>query len=133
MAFVKAKKSDLPAIKKVLLEKQGYRCPITGRDMRSMNPSHICVDHDHRSGLIRAALPRGINGLEGKVVVLLKRFGGFPETDVVGMAKCLHGLADFLMLHRTPQTEMLHPSHISLEEKVAKRNAAARKRYAAKK
>lgn len=133
MEMKKVKTSDLPAIRKELLEKQRYLCPITGRDLRSMNPVNLCVDHDHHNGIIRAVLPRGINVVEGKVKSILQRYGGFPATDVVGMAKCLHGLAEFIMLHRVPQTPYLHPKHKSDVEKRVARNKLARARYAAKK
>lgn len=131
--LIRTKKGDLPAIKKELLEKQRYTCPITGRDLRAIKPINLCVDHDHKTGVIRAVLPRGINGLEGKVLGLLQRFGGYVATDTVGMAKCLHGLADYLLLHRVPQTKYLHHTYMTPSEQRIARNAAARKRYAAKK
>lgn len=133
MELKKTTKADLVWIKRELLEKQCYRCPITGRDLRSMKPINLVVDHCHHSGFIRAVLPRGINGLEGKVKTVMQRFGGFEATDVVGQAKALHALADYILLHRVPQTPYLHHTHLSPAEQRAKRNAQARKRYALKK
>lgn len=133
MEMKKVKTADLPAIRKELLEKQRYVCPITGRDLRAMKPINLCVDHDHHTGYIRAVLPRGINGLEGKVLALMGRFGGFVSTDRAGIAKCLHSLADYLMLHRVPQYPYIHPTHKNEVEKRAARNKVARTRYAAKK
>lgn len=132
MELIKTKTADLPAIRKELLEKQRYKCPITGRDLRAMKPINLCVDHDHHNGTIRAVLPRGINGVEGKVKTILQRFGGYQATDVVGMAKCLYGLADYLLLHRVPQTPYIHPTHKTDIEKRVARNKLARARYAAK-
>lgn len=133
MELKKTTKADLVWIKKELLEKQSYRCPITGRDLRSMKPINLVVDHCHHSGFIRAVLPRGINGLEGKIKTVMQRFGGFEATDVVGQAKALHALADYILLHRVPQTPYLHHTHLSPAEQRAKRNVQARKRYALKK
>lgn len=133
MEMKRVKTADLPAIRAELLAKQFYQCPITGRDLRAMKPINLCVDHCHISGTIRAVLPRGVNGLEGKVLGLLGRFGGYQRTDVAGMAKCLHALADYLMLHRVPQTPYIHPTHKNEGEKRAARNSLARKRYAASK
>lgn len=130
MEVVKLKTSDLPAIRKELLERQRYICPITGRDLRAMSPINLVLDHCHTSGYVRAVLPRGINGLEGKVKVLLQRFGGLQANDIVGQAKLLHGLADYIMLHRVPQTNYLHPNYKTDIEKRAARNSLARKRYA---
>lgn len=133
MELKKTTKADLVWIRKELLEKQRYRCPITGRDLRDMKSLSLCVDHDHHSGVIRAVLPRGINGLEGKIKTLMQRFGGYAATDVVGQAKALHALADYLLLHRVPQTPYLHHTHLTPAEQRAKRNLQARKRYALKK
>lgn len=133
MELKKTTKADLTWIKKELLEKQYYRCPITGRDLRAMKPINLCVDHCHTSGVIRAVLPKGINGLEGKIKAVMQRYGGFEATDVVGQAKALRALADFILLHRVPQTPYLHHTYLSPAEQRAKRNATARKRYAAKK
>lgn len=129
----KIKVSEVAAVTKELLEKQNYRCPITGRDMRTMAPINRVLDHEHINGVIRAVLPRGINGLEGKIKVLLGRFGGIPANDVVAQAKLLHGLADYLMLHRVPQTPYIYHRHKTETEKRAARNTLARKRYAANK
>lgn len=133
MELIKTKKSDLPAIRKELLEKQRYRCPITGRDMRYMKPTNLVVDHCHHSGVIRGVLPRGINGLEGQIKTLMQRCGGYAATDVVGQAKALYALADYILLHRVPQTPYLHHTYLTPAEQRAKRNAQARKRYAASK
>lgn len=133
MEMRKVKTSDLPAIRKELLEKQRYVCPISGRDLRGMAAINLCVDHSHVGGHIRAVLPRGINGLEGKVKALLCKFGGLMSTDVAGQAKLLHALADYLMLHRVPQTLYIHPTFKNEVEKRTARNSLARKRYAANK
>lgn len=133
MELKKTSKADLAWIRKELLEKQNYRCPITGRDLRGMKPSNLCVDHCHTSGVIRAVLPKGVNGVEGKIKAVMQRLGGFEATDVVGQAKALYALADFLLLHRVPQTPYLHYTHLSPAEQRAKRNSQARKRYALKK
>lgn len=133
MELKKTTKADLVWIRKELLEKQRYRCPITGRDLRSMRPINLCVDHCHTSGVIRAVLPKGINGLEGKIKTLMQKLGGFEPNDVIGQAKALHALADYLLLHRVPQTPYLHHTHLTPAEQRAKRNLQARKRYALKK
>lgn len=133
MEAIKVKSTQLAAVKKQLLEKQRYVCPLTGRDLRSMSPVNVVVDHCHVSGFIRAALARGANGAEGKIKSILGQFVGIAANDVVQQAKFLHALADYIMLHRVPQTPYIHPKHMSPAEQREKRNATARKRYAAKK
>lgn len=123
--------NNLPNITKELVRRQNGKCPITGRDLRAMSSSNVVCDHDHQSGVIRAALPRAINGLEGKVLNLFIRWGGCTSKSEV--VKMLRSLADYLEKHRTPQTEWIHPDHLEPHEKRAKANAKARARYAKKK
>lgn len=123
--------NNLPNIKKELIKRQLGKCPITGRDLRAMTSVNVVIDHNHKTGFIRAALPRAINGLEGKVKNLLIRWGGCKtDGEIIAM---LRKLADYLELHRTPQTHWIHPEHLSPAEARAKKNAKARKRYAASK
>lgn len=122
---------NLPNIKKELIKRQLGKCPITGRDLRAMSSTNVVVDHDHQSGVIRAALPRAINGLEGKLLQTCIRWGGCKSKGEV--IKMLRGMADYLEYHRIPRTEWLHPTHLTPAEARAKRNAKARKRYAANK
>ena len=123
--------NNLPNINKELIRRQNGKCPITGRDLRAMAPSNVVVDHDHSTGVIRAALPRGINGMEGKLLATCIRWGSCSnKRDVVNM---LRGVADYMEHHRTPQTEWIHPSHLTPAEKRAKANKKARARYAKKK
>lgn len=129
----KIKESEVATVRKELLEKQRYTCPITGRDLRAMKPINLVLDHCHMGGHIRAVLPRGINGLEGVIKAALKRYAGLSESQVPEMAKILHNLADYLMLHRVPQCPYIYPKHKTEMEKRAARNALARKRYASKK
>lgn len=123
--------NNLPNIKKFLINKQLGKCPITGRDLRCMIDTNVVIDHDHRTGYIRAVLPRAINGLEGKVKNLLIRWGGCKST--AEMIQMLRNLANYLEVHRVPQTNWIHPTHLSPAEARAKKNALARKRYAKKK
>lgn len=123
--------NNLKNIRAELVRRQLGKCPITKRDLRAMAPANVVVDHCHKSGVIRAALPRAINGLEGKLVNLCLRWGGCKtNSEVVQM---LRGMAEYIETHRTPQTEWLHPSHLSPVEARAKRNKKARATYAKKK
>lgn len=119
---------NLPNIKKTLIERQGGKCPITGRLLKKMTSVNVVIDHCHKTGVIRAALPRAINGLEGKLLQNCMRWGGCTSSkEVVDM---LRGMANYIETHQTPQTEWLHPSHLTPAEARAKKNAKARKRYA---
>lgn len=133
MELRKIKESEVAAVRKELLEKQRYVCPITGRDLRAMKPINLVLDHCHTGGHIRAVLPRGINGLEGAIKAALHRYAGLSVSQVPEMASILHKLADYLMLHRVPQHPYIYHKHKTELEKRAARNTQARKRYALKK
>lgn len=127
-AMHKDNPNNLCNINKELVRRQNGKCPITGRDLRAMTSSNVVVDHDHKSGVIRAALPRAINGLEGKLVQQCIRWGGCTNKNEIIIM--LRGMADYLELHRVPQTEWIHPEHLSPVEKRAKANKKARIKYA---
>lgn len=141
MTFIKAISSKaichkdnpnaLHNIKKELVRRQNGLCPITGRDLRAMQDFNVVVDHDHETGVIRAALPRALNGIEGKVKALLIRWGGCKSTT--DMIQMLKGLGAYWEKHSSPQTEWLHPEYKTPAEERAARNAKARKVYANKK
>ncbi|AWD90743.1 recombination endonuclease VII [Pseudomonas phage Alpheus] len=129
MERVKVKAAQLPAIKKELMVKQGYKCPITGRDLRAMASSNVVVDHNHQTGIIRAALPRAINGMEGKIRNLCIRWGGAQTpNEVVALLK---GLISYYETHKVPQTNYVHPTFLTPTEARNKKNEAARKKSAA--
>ncbi|AWD90652.1 recombination endonuclease VII [Pseudomonas phage Nerthus] len=129
MERVKTKASDLPRIKAELIAKQGGLCPITGRSLKGMTSSNVVVDHNHQTGIIRAALPRGVNGLEGKLRNLCIRWGGCKSPrEIVDLLK---GLVAYYELHSTPQTPYVHHTFLTPTEARNKKNAAARAKTAA--
>ncbi|ATW58179.1 endonuclease VII [Pseudomonas phage uligo] len=128
MERIATKASDLPGIKKQLIQKQNGLCPITGRNLRAMTSANVVVDHNHQTGIIRAALPRAINGLEGKVKNLCIRWGGAKSTKEV--IDLLEGLVRYYKEHGTPQTPWVHHTFLTPTEARNKANAAARKKRA---
>jgi len=76
------KTSELPAIKKALLARQGYKCAICKTPLGPDIGRDVVLDHDHQFGFIRAVLCRNCNGIEGRVRNLVnraKRQGTIPE------------------------------------------------------
>ncbi|AWD90606.1 recombination endonuclease VII [Pseudomonas phage Njord] len=128
MERIATKASELPGIKKQLIQQQNGKCPITGRDLRAMTSSNVVVDHNHQTGIIRAALPRSINGLEGKVKNLCIRWGGAKSMKEV--VDLLEGLAAYYRTHATPQTPWVHHTFLTPTEARNKKNLAARKKRA---
>lgn len=130
MELTKVKAADINRIKAELIKKQLGKCPVTGRDLRAMTSANVVVDHNHQTGVIRGALPRGINGVEGKLLALLMRWGSCKNMrEVIEMLK---GFIAYWEYHATPQTPYIHPTHLTPTEKRNKQNADARKKAAAK-
>lgn len=121
--FDKVSRKDLSAIKKELLLKQKAICPICKKSLIRTPPRDRVVDHDHKTGVIRAVLHRGCNGMEGKVLGSVTRWRG--EMRYSEIRKTLLALIDFWDKHQIPQTRYLHPSYKTDSQK---RIAALRKR-----
>jgi hypothetical protein len=115
MGNTRFKKSELPKIRLELLKKQKYLCPLCNKSMRGINISNIVVDHDHNSGIVRAAMHRGCNGIEGKVLILLSQWGRM--STLPAMIKYLERLIEFWKLHITPQTKWIYYGHKTATEK----------------
>lgn len=125
----KVKRADMPRIRKELLAKQNGCCLFCNGNLTGVASSNIVVDHNHDTGIIRGVAHRGCNGLEGKVLAFLKRWGKCStKLDVIRM---LRRLADFY--EREPKTEWIYPTHKTALEKKELRNKRARAAYARKK
>lgn len=129
MEFTKFKRTELPSIKKALILKQHGVCPICKGDLTRCAPINVVVDHDHDTGIVRAALHRGCNGLDGKVKRFLMTWGK-AKTFYEAM-KTLDNLLEFWKLHREPQTEWIYYDHKTATEKRLALNK--KRRLAAKK
>lgn len=85
------------------------------------------ADHDHHTGQMRDAICRSCNSGLGAVERARVRFG------IKNLQAFLHGTATYLQRHETPQHNLLHPTHRTLEEKRLRVNARAKKARATKK
>jgi len=121
----KCKLSDLPKIRQELIVKQNGLCPICGKDLTRVATKNLVVDHDHSTGVIRAVLHRGCNGLEGKVLRFLTTWGkAKTKLEVIGTLK---RLINFWELHSTPQTDFIYYNHKTAAEKRAAYNVKKRR------
>lgn len=115
MEFTKFKKSELSNIRRELVKQQDGMCPVCNRDLRRTDPKNVVVDHDHTTGVVRAAMHRGCNGVEGKVLRLLGTWG--KATTKPAAIKVLSNLIKFWQLHTTPQTKWIYYNHKTATEK----------------
>lgn len=94
------KPKDLAAVRAELLGEQQGICPLCKRE-----PVVPCLDHNHKTGAVRAVLCRGCNLLEGRYS------NSVPRCQVPDPIAYLRNLADYLELHLTNQTGLIHPKH----------------------
>lgn len=117
--------AQIPLVKVQILKRQEGKCPLC---TKSITVAEACLDHDHYTGLIRGALCRNCNGIEGKVKNLAVR-----GRRMLSQKQFIANIVRYWIKHETDQTGLYHPKHLTDDEKRLKRNAAAVKRRAAKK
>ncbi len=115
----------LPYKQKLVQAQQG-KCAICSHPITAGIDS--CLDHDHKTGLIRGALCRNCNGIEGKVKNLATR----AKRDTTP-SWWLVKLLTYWEHHLKNPGSVFHPLHKTEAEKRVKINAKARARRAAKK
>lgn len=117
--------SELKVVRQQLMIAQGMKCAICQQPINIARQGQDPVlDHDHRTGAVRAVLHRSCNALLGKVENNSARFG------VRNIAAFCHGTAAYLQKHTTNITGLIHSTHLTDDEKRIKRNKQAVKRRA---
>ena len=117
MTLQRLKLSEVAIIRARLLLQQGGLCAIC-----SLPCKRPCLDHDHDTGAIRGVACSGCNALLGKLENNYRRYG------VTSLAAFTNGVAAYLSKHAFNITSMLHPSHLTEDEKRLRRNMLAAKR-----
>lgn len=133
MVTRKLTRGQVRSISLKILKEQGGVCAISGKPIDTSaksGASSMCLDHDHRTGLVRGVLSRGVNGAEGKVYNAVARWAGYGRHDVEGICKFLENMAAYLRKEPYPY---IYPTHLTDEEKKLKAAAKARKARATRK
>ena len=121
----KMKQSELPEVKRMLLNKQNGICPICGKDLTKTAPVNQVLDHCHETGVVRAVLHRGCNKAEGSVLNTIMRWG--KAGSMAAVIATAERLVNFWKLHSTPQTDIIYYGHKTAAEKRAAYNAKRRR------
>lgn len=118
VSMVKVKRRQLIAM-------QSGKDPITGYVLEEANAT---LDHDHKTGFIRAAIGRWNNGVMGKIENWANRLGADPVTgERITAVQYLRNIADYIELHEQSQHNgLLHPTHRTDREKKDLANKRAR-------
>lgn len=130
--MTRIKQGDRTKVRKILLDAQGWICPLCERDMKFIQPRQRCVDHDHNktgpsAGAIRGVLCSNCNGNEGRIRRRVLCSQGHLDT-----IKWLENLLNYWKLHSTPQTNLIHDTFKTPNEERLLRNKKARIRRAKK-
>ena len=112
------KTSQVQSVRDKLKVLQGNKCAICGHPFSVRDGP--ALDHDHKTGVIRGVLHLSCNQAEGRIKskASLGHRGISPEKYTIGLGK-------YLEKHQRPQTKLLHPSHLTEDEKRIKRNKRA--------
>ena len=117
--------SQVKEVRNAQIIQQGGKCAICGLPGVANDP---VLDHSHTTGAVRGTAHRSCNALLGKIENNHARFG----VKAANLPAFLHGVAKYLQIHQTNITGLLHPTHLTDDEKRIKRNKQAVKRRAEK-
>lgn len=120
------KVKDIPVLRKKLAVLQENKCLICRVDLDSVVS---CLDHDHKSGVIRSVLCANCNGIEGKIFNLARR-GKRSDTEFNFLTKIL---CYWEAWSNPPKDAFIHPKHRTHDEKRVARNKKAREKRKSKK
>src|SRR5690554_5515125 len=113
MVHSRLKTTEVAPLRERLLAEQGGRCALCRQPVKK---DEACLDHDHKTGYIRAVLHRGCNAQLGHIE------NNMPRHKLTNIAKLTAFLSSI-------------PEYISRDwtDQPLRRNAKARKARAAKK
>lgn len=116
---VRITEGQIAAVRAKMAKDQEGKCALCGLPFTPKDGP--ALDHDHTTGLVRAVLHRSCNGIEGRVLKLAQRaHAGLPAKDY------LVRLGEYYAHHAEPRTNLIHPEHLTEDQKREKANAARR-------
>lgn len=101
------KTKDIARIRGEIATKQFYKCPICEGSLAVGIPA---LDHDHKTGQIRAVLCGLCNRNEGKVMKAMKYMAKSHHIVWTDPTRWLRNLADYLEYHEENPRGLIHPT-----------------------
>lgn len=123
MTILRLKTTQVAKAREILARRQDGKCPVCGRVFSKSVVG--CLDHDHKTGLIRGVLCRACNRLEGQVQNRILMAGG--KEDPI---KLLRGLCEYRAYHAENPSKFTHPTHKTETEKHTEKLKKQRERRA---
>jgi hypothetical protein len=103
---VKLKTREIADYRSQQLSQQRHCCALCGDQIID----DAVLDHDHRTGLIRKVLHRGCNSMLGKIENNMPR----SRMNITRLKTFAERLIEYI---EQEHTDILHPTHKTLEEK----------------
>lgn len=118
--------SEVKSVCDQLVKKQGNKCAVCNKPFTPRD--RPVLDHCHTTGYIRGALHNSCNGAEGRVKTKAHLgHKGVSSTDYI------IGLGKYLEEPPALKFKLIHPTHMTEEQKRLQRNAKAKAARARKK
>jgi len=114
----KLKTSEVKLFREQLLVQQQGLCALCSE---AIEPGKAVLDHDHKTGQVRGVLHRGCNALEGVIANNMAR-------NLVQLDRLLKLFANWEHYHNKTQINLLHPTHLTPEERKARASKRAKAR-----
>ena len=108
---------EIAVVREELLTAQNNLCALCREQIAT---GQAVLDHDHKTGQIRGVLHRGCNAFEGTVVNAL------PRNLIT--AQRLANIMNNLVAYQKALKPLLHPTHKTAEEKLARTKKRAKTR-----
>lgn len=118
--------SEVKSVCDQLVKKQGNKCAVCNKPFTPRD--RAVLDHCHTTGYIRGALHNSCNGAEGRV-----RTKANLGHKGVSATQYLVGLGKFLDNPPALKFNLIHPTHMTEDQKRLQRNAKAKAARARKK
>ena len=120
------KNSEIPKIRKQILEEQNFTCPLCGKHIEETD--RITLDHQHKirksdpngidgNGQVRGVLCADCNILEGKIFNNSTRFLHQPS-----ISQRISFLENLIKYYQKPLYEYIHPSEVEKTPDLSKKN-----------
>ena len=111
--------SEVKSVCDQLVKRQGNVCAVCSQKFTPRDKA--VLEHCHTTGFIRGALHNSCNGAEGRVKskAHLGHKGVAADDYIIG-------LGVYLLRHKTPQFNLIHPTHMTEDQKRLQRNAKAK-------
>ena len=121
---MKLKVKDIQKLRQLLIIKQGHTCYLCGIPFGEGFVA--CLDHDHRTGHVRAVLCQNCNGIEGKIYNLSRR-ASRKSTPKEFLQRVLgYWNVENWENHSGSVEPIIHPAFKTKDEKRILRNKRAR-------